>query len=250
MIPFISSVQNNQNWGGSLLIENLYKHHINKNADEKTYRRAGLISMLYLLFSATLISIFADSLLGMVKFLFAITAGVGPVFILRWYWWRINAWSQFSAMVSALIYPAIFDILYDKYQLFTIFINATENYLNLDYYPVKLILLTVIVCITWLTVTFLTKPTDETVLKTFVETVKPGGLWNRFQNKGKLFFKYRVLVFLLLSVNGVIIYMMFWNFLLGKYLLFSFFFSIFIVIFFVVYRLINKINTKHAETLI
>lgn len=248
MIPFFSLVQNNQNWGGSLLVENFYKYHINKNASEKTYKKAGLIAMFYLLISACLISIFSESLLGMVKFLFTLTAGVGPVFILRWYWWRINAWSQFSAMLSALIYPTVFDLLYYHYQAFTLFINSTINYLNLDYYPVKLIFLTISVCSTWLIVTFVSKPTEESVLQTFVETVKPGGLWNKFQNKGKLFFKQRALAWLLQAVNGIIIYLMFWNFLCGKYILFTIFFTIFIVVFFVVYKIINKVNTLHAET--
>jgi Na+/proline symporter len=247
MIPFISTVQNNQNWGGSMLVENFFKHYIKKNASDEYYKKAGYAAMFYIIISASVISIFSESLLSMVKFLFAMTAGVGPVFTLRWYWWRINAWSQLSAMISALIFPIVFDLLYNNYQVFTLFITSTENYFNLDYYPVKLIILSILVCCTWLIFTFLTKPTDEQKLKTFAETVKPGGYWKNFNN-GKIFFKQRSLAWLLSSINGIIVYMMFWYFLCGKYLLFTLFFIIFIALFFIVYKLINKVNSLHAET--
>jgi solute:Na+ symporter, SSS family len=79
-----------------------------------TLRRMGIVAMIYIVVIAGGISIYAESLVGITKYLFAITAGVGPVFMLRWYWWRINAWSQLSAMVAALVYPPILDALFEN----------------------------------------------------------------------------------------------------------------------------------------
>ena len=93
MIPFLSMLQNAQNWGGSLLVENFYKHTINPNLSNARGKMIGIIAMIYIIIASGGIAIYADSIIGITKYLFAITAGVGPVFMLRWYWWRINAWS-------------------------------------------------------------------------------------------------------------------------------------------------------------
>ena len=96
LIPFISLAQNMQNWGGSLLIENFYKHTINSRVSDSNAKNLGIMTMVYIVVIAGVIALYAENLVGITKYLFAITAGVGPVFMLRWYWWRINAWSQLS----------------------------------------------------------------------------------------------------------------------------------------------------------
>ena len=106
---------------------------------------------------------------GIQKFIFAMGAGVGPVFILRWFWWRINAWSQFSAMLSSLVYAISWDLLYAKVPHFTASVQSIVTELNLSPYAFKLICLTTLVSITWLVVTFLTKPDDEQTLDEFYD---------------------------------------------------------------------------------
>jgi Na+/proline symporter len=245
MIPFISFVQNNQNWGGSLLIENFYKHSINKNVDQKKLNKLGLIAMIYIVIISGCIAIYADSLIGITKYLFAITAGVGPVFMLRWYWWRINAWSQLSAMLSALIYPPILDLLFDNNKtIHQIIINLESNY-NLDYYPIKLIILTILVCITWFTLTFMTAPTDRNVLQNFATTIKPGGFWRGFKNSGKSFSKTRILAWFILILKSFLVYFMFWNFLIGNYIRFITLLLVFLINFYLAYKLIQKANKNH-----
>ncbi len=245
LIPFLSFVQNNQNWGGSLLIENFYKHTINPNLSDANAKKLGLLGMIYIITAAGGIAIYADSLVGITKYLFAITAGVGPVFILRWYWWRINAWSQLSAMVAALIYPPVLDWLYENNTAFHELISGFESNFNIDYYPIKIIVLTIAVCFTWLVVTFLTLPTETKTLETFATTIKPGGFWKPFNNSGKSFSKLRLVAWLLQTGNGFLLYFIFWNFLIGDYVLFFGLLLLFVLVFFVSYKLIQKANASY-----
>jgi Na+/proline symporter len=245
MIPFLSFVQNTQNWGGSLLIENFYKHTINPHLSDKLAKKWGIASMIYLILVAGVISIFANSLIGITKYLFAITAGVGPVFMLRWYWWRINAWSQLSAMVAALVYPPIYDWLFANNITIHQLVIALESNYNMEYYPIKIVVLTVVVCITWLLVTFLTAPTETKVLEIFASTIKPGGFWKRFENSGKTFSKLRLLAWLLQTANGFLLYFIFWQFLVGNYALFVGLLLLFLLTFFISYQLIQKANKRY-----
>jgi SSS family solute:Na+ symporter len=245
LIPFVSFAQNNQNWGGSLLVENFYKHSLNPTASAKKLKKAGTLAMIYILIAANCIALYADSLIGMTKFLFAITAGVGPVFMLRWYWWRINAWSQLSAMLSALLYPPILDLLFDNNKtIHQIIVNLESNY-NLDYYPIKLIILTIVVCVTWVIITFMTAPTDRNVLQIFATTIKPGGFWKGFENSGKSFSKTRILAWFILILKSFLVYFIFWNFLIGNYIRFIALLIVFLINFYLAYKLIQKANKNH-----
>ncbi len=242
LIPFLSFVQNNQNWGGSLLIENFYKHTIHPNLSDVKAKKLGIMAMIYVITAAGGIAIYADSLVGITKYIFAITAGVGPVFILRWYWWRINAWSQLSAMVAALIYPPLLDWFYDNYIAFHQLISGLEHNFKIDYYPIKIIVLTIAVCFTWLVITFLTAPTETKTLENFAKTIKPGGFWKPFNDSGKSFSKLRLLAWLLQTGNGFLLYFIFWNFLIGNYFVFIGLLLLFVLGFFVSYQLIQKAN--------
>jgi SSS family solute:Na+ symporter len=245
MIPFLSFVQNTQNWGGALLIENFYKHTINPNLSDAKAKKFGILAMIYIILVAGGIAIYAESLIGITKYLFAITAGVGPVFMLRWYWWRINAWSQLSAMLAALIYPPVLDWFYDNNKVIHELLIGLEHHFNMEYYPIKIIILTLAVCLTWLVVTFLTAPTEAKVLQTFATTIKPGGFWKPFHSSGKTFSKLRLTAWLLQTGNGFLLYFIFWNFLIGSYLLFIGLLLLFVLGFFVSYKLIQKANTNY-----
>ena len=245
LIPFLSFVQNNQNWGGSLLIENFYKHTIHTNLCDVKAKKLGIMAMIYVITAAGGIAIYADSLVGITKYIFAITAGVGPVFILRWYWWRINAWSQLSAMVAALIYPPLLDWFYDNYIAFHQLISGLEHNFKIDYYPIKIFVLTIAVCFTWLVITFLTAPTETKTLETFAKTIKPGGFWKPFNDSGKSFSKLRLLAWLLQTENGFLLYFIFWNFLIGNYFVFIGLLLLFVLGFFVSFKLIQKANANY-----
>jgi Na+/proline symporter len=248
LIPMVSLVQNMQNWGGSLLIENFYKHTINLHCSEEKARKLGLLAMLYLLLVSGLISYYATSLVSITHYLFAITAGVGPVFMLRWYWWRINAWTQLTAMLAALVYPPILDWLYNSNASVQQLIGFIEHTYTLDYYPIKIIILTIAVSGTWLLISCITPPTEEVVLQRFVTTIKPGGFWKNFRSSGKTFSKLRIAAWLLQTGNGFLMYFIFWNFLIGSYLVTAGLLLLFTLCFFAAYQLIQMANEQYEGT--
>ena len=129
------------------------------------------------------------------------SAGVGLVFVLRWFWWRINAWSQLAAMISSLIYTIVFEILYEKSSSFQTSVDSISDLTNLDYYPLKICILTIFVTVTWLIATFLTPPDDVNHLMKFTKATKTGGFWPfeipKFRWKSKFLL---ILMFLLLGM--------------------------------------------------
>jgi hypothetical protein len=148
-------------------------------------------------------------------------------------------------MLAALIYPPILDWFYDKNKAFNQLLIGLEHNFNIDYYPIKIIILTITVCITWLVVTLCTAPTETNVLQTFASTIKPGGFWKPYSNSGKTFSKLRLLAWILQTGNGFLLYFIFWNFLIGRYVLFIGLLLLFILGFFVSYKLIQKANTNY-----
>lgn len=167
LAAYMSTIASQLNWGTSYLINDFYKRFINKNATEKHYvfvSRIGIIFMV--LFSLIITNIFLTTISGAWEFIINASAGLGGVLILRWYWWRINAWSEISAMITPfIIYPI-----------------ATYGFglqSPLTLYPI--VLGTTIV---WVAVTYLTKPVDKNKLHTFYKKVHPGGKgWKKISNE-------------------------------------------------------------------
>jgi hypothetical protein len=110
-------------------------------------------------------------LLGIVKHLFVISAGVGPVFILRWFWKRINAWSQLTAMLASLIYAFIYHQLIEHSFAFRNVLNSLKSQFLMNDYSLELILLGTLVSATWILVTFITSPVNEAHSNRFFEVL-------------------------------------------------------------------------------
>jgi Na+/proline symporter len=167
MAAYMSTIASQLNWGTSYLINDFYKRFIRRNASEKHYvlvSRLGII--LLVIFSLFITNYFLTTISGAWEFIINASAGMGAVMILRWYWWRINAWSEIAAMVTPLIiYPIA------RYQF------GIEPPITL--YPV--VLGTTVV---WLLITWITRPVDEQVMATFYKKVHPGGIgWKKYRRK-------------------------------------------------------------------
>ena len=161
----MSTIASQLNWGTSYIINDFYRRFIKTNADEKHYvliSRIGVIVMT--LFSLLITKYFLTTVSGAWIFILNASAGLGAVLILRWYWWRINAWSEISAMIAPLvIYPI------------AVYGFGMESPMTL--YPI--VFGTTIV---WLIVTYLTKPVEEKKLVEFYERTYPGGIgWKHIQ---------------------------------------------------------------------
>ncbi|RMD94588.1 MAG: sodium:proline symporter [Calditrichaeota bacterium] len=165
LAAYMSTIASQLNWGTSYLINDFYRRFVKKQASERHYviiSRLGIIFMT--LFSLLVTKYFLTTISGAWEFIINASAGMGAVLILRWYWWRINAWSEISAMIAPLlIYP------------FSVYVLGLKSPITL--YPT--VFGTTVV---WLVVTYLTRPVQLEKLKAFYKRTHPGGIgWNYIQ---------------------------------------------------------------------
>lgn len=167
LAAYMSTIASQLNWGTSYLINDFYKRFIRKNASEKHYvlvSRLGIILMV--IFSLLITRFFLTTISGAWEFIINASAGIGAVLILRWFWWRINAWSEISAMIAPLIIYPIARFGFGMVSPITL-------------YPIVLGTTAV-----WLIVTFLTVPVDKQVLYNFYKKVHPGGWgWKKIEKE-------------------------------------------------------------------
>ncbi|HTA46100.1 MAG TPA: sodium:solute symporter family protein [Bryobacteraceae bacterium] len=165
---FMSTVGTQLNWGASYLVNDFYRRFVVKSAPEHRYVRASQIATVILTVISAVITHYMDSIAGAWKLLIVTGAGTGAVLILRWYWWRINAWSEVSAMAAAFVVSIV---------LQTAFHLDSENPVEFAY----LILITVAVTtLVWIAVTFMTAPESDATLIAFYRRVRPSVFgWSR-----------------------------------------------------------------------
>lgn len=167
LAAYMSTMASQLNWGTSYIINDFYKRFIKRDAPEKHYVLISRISILLMtVFSLLITKYVLTQISGAWEFVINASAGIGTVLLLRWFWWRINAWSEITAMLAPLIiYPIA------RYQF------GIEPPLTL--YPT--VLGTTII---WLTVTLLTKPVEEKTLLEFFRRTHPGGIgWKHIAAK-------------------------------------------------------------------
>jgi Na+/proline symporter len=162
---YMSTVATQLNWGASYLVNDFYKRFLKKNETEKHYVAVSRVATIFLFFASILVTWQITSIEQAWRFLLAMGAGTGLVLILRWYWWRINAWSEISAMVTSLVVATI--------AMFTIPQRFAPGDPNAD---ATVMLVTVgVTTVVWVAVTFLTAPEPAHVLESFYRRVRPGG---------------------------------------------------------------------------
>jgi Na+/proline symporter len=142
---FITTAESLMNWGASFLTIDVVKGNLLPNLKENQLRKVSFISMLALSLLAVIFAFYVDNLQSLIKLTFSISAGVAPVYILRWIWFRINAWSQLSAMLSSAVFTLIYPTIHDLIPLKT--------------YPMaesRVLVVTLLTTFVWVLVTFLT----------------------------------------------------------------------------------------------
>lgn len=158
LAAYMSTISTQLNWGAGYLVNDVYQRFMKPEASDQQLILASRISTLLLMALGLLVSGFITSISGAWTFILQAGAGLGLVLILRWYWWRINVWSELSATVAPFVATAGFWF----YQQQT-GVKLTT--------PSLLILTTIFTTIVWLLVTFLTKPEPTPTLTTFWERV-------------------------------------------------------------------------------
>lgn len=149
---FMSTIDTQANWGASYIIQDLYLPR-RQNARDREILWASRLVLFAIIVLAALVSLLLDSVEQAWKFLFAFTAGIGPVYLLRWYWSRINAWSELTAMLGGAF--------------FTLLITSTDWVSEAYSYPAKLGAAVVGSALLWLPVTLLTAKSSPETLRRF-----------------------------------------------------------------------------------
>ena len=167
----MSTLSTHLNWGSSYIVNDFYLRFMKPEATDKELVAVGRISTVLLMVLSAFLALALSSALDAFEILLQIGAGTGLIFILRWFWWRINAYTEISAMAISFVVAIFFQVINPKLGL--IDIPADQSYL-------KLIYSVSITTIGWLLVTFLTQPEKDEVLLSFYRKVTPASLgWKK-----------------------------------------------------------------------
>jgi solute:Na+ symporter, SSS family len=156
---YMSTMSTQVNWGASYVVNDVYRRFIHPQASEKELVRVGRITTVLLMAAACGFALLLENALQAFGILLSIGAGTGLLFILRWFWWRINAWSEISAMVISFAIALYFSFAdlpgWNEWQ--------------------RLVTGVALTTVGWLAVTLLTPATDKETLRSFIRLVQPAG---------------------------------------------------------------------------
>jgi len=155
----MSTISTHLNWGSSYLVHDFYRRFINDTASEKDQVRIGRVSTMILMILAAILALFLTNALQAFNILLQIGAGTGLLFLLRWFWWRINAYSEIAAMIVSFAMAIYFELIYKG---------------DLASYE-KMCIAVAITTVVWLGVTLMTRPTEINTLKKFYAKIQPSG---------------------------------------------------------------------------
>ena len=170
---YMSTISTHLNWGSSYVVNDFYLQLINKNASQKELVNVGRFSVVILMIISSVIAILLTNAYQLFDIILMFGAGTGSIFILRWFWWRINAWSEIAAMLSS----GIISIALTNESLFNLIFND-------DGFPayMKFPFIVLVTSSIWLIVTFITPADEKETLIKFYKKTKPGGPgWNKIK---------------------------------------------------------------------
>ncbi|MFH0799830.1 MAG: sodium:solute symporter family protein [Pseudomonadota bacterium] len=159
---YMSTVDSLLNWGSSYVVNDLYRRFVRKDRSPSHYVWVGRVATVCLMAGGGVVALLTTSIVATFYNVLMVFSGVGLVGIARWFWWRVNAWSEITAMIASGV--------------LTLLASPIARLLGLpDARPIYLIIVVTGSTILWLLVTFLTKPTDKKDLVLFYERVRPAG---------------------------------------------------------------------------
>ena len=158
---YVSTISTHLNWGTSYLVHDLYRRFVNTGGTERHYVAVGRLVTALLMVLAALLTYVLDTARASFELLLSIGAGTGLLYLLRWFWWRINAWAEIAAMASSFLLAAAFFI-------------AAQRGAGVASHVGLIINVTVTTAI-WVAVAYLTPQTDRATLVNFYRLVRPAG---------------------------------------------------------------------------
>ena len=163
MAAFMSTLSTHLNWGSSYIVHDFYHRFINPNASEKSLVFLARVSTLILMIMAALVALTLQNALQAFQILLQIGAGTGLLFILRWFWYRINVYSEFTAMIVSFILAVYLQLIHTALG-FEIISSSIQLLIGVG-----------LTTLSWVLVTIFTKPESDEVLMDFYKKVHPGG---------------------------------------------------------------------------
>jgi SSS family solute:Na+ symporter len=161
LAAYVSTIITHLNWGSSYLVNDFYQRFLVPGKTERHYVNAGRLASVFLMMIAGALTFVLDTAAQSFQLLLSIGAGTGLLYLLRWFWWRINAWCEIAAMVGSFVVALGF------------FVAGKQGVAI----PSSIVLLSTIAATTviWVTTALLTAPTDRAVLRAFYTKVRPAG---------------------------------------------------------------------------
>ncbi len=165
---YMSTISTHLNWGASYLVDDFYRRFLTPDRAERHYVNAGRVATILLTVAAATVALWLQNAMQAFQILLQIGAGTGLIFLLRWFWWRINAWSEISAMIISFLIAIYFQF----------------GHTALGFAPLSATAMLVsgvaITTVGWISVTLLTAPTERATLLNFYERIRPWGRgWRR-----------------------------------------------------------------------
>jgi SSS family solute:Na+ symporter len=175
---YMSTISTQLNWGSSYIVYDFYKERIRPDASEKRLVLVGRISTVVLMILSASLALLLQNALQLFEILLVFGAGTGLIFILRWFWWRINAWSEITAMFVSGILSLLLKLTPLGRYLFAMDSGLLPNWSE---YPMVVLVTTM----AWLTVTYMSSAETDEVLLEFCKKVRPGGPgWKKMVQRG------------------------------------------------------------------
>ena len=160
---YMSTISTHLNWGASYIVDDVYRRFVAPDREEKDYVRVARVSTVALIVLASFVGLQLETAMQAFQILLQIGAGTGLVFLLRWFWWRINTWSEISAMVISFVVAVYFA-----------FFHAQLGFERWDP-SAELVVGVAVTTVGWLVVTFLTPPVNTETLRDFHAKIRPLG---------------------------------------------------------------------------
>jgi Na+/proline symporter len=162
LAAYVSTLSTHLNWGTSYLVHDFYRRFVRRGAEERHYVMVGRVVTAGLMLCAALLTLVLQTAREAFELMLSVGAGTGLLYLLRWFWWRVNAWSEVAAMAGSFLVA------------FAVF--AARHWWGYDRPAYESLVLTVAsTTVIWVAVTFLTRPTARTKLLDFYRLVRPAG---------------------------------------------------------------------------
>jgi len=182
---YMSTISTHLNWGSSYIVNDFYSRYIKKTASEKELVNVGRVSTVILMIISATLALVLQNALQLFNIILMFGAGTGLIFLLRWFWWRINAWSEITAMFVSGIISILFNFTTLGILVFG-GIDPETNQIVIGLLPgwATYPIIVLITTLSWIIATYATKPEKLTTLTNFYRKTQPGGPgWSKVIHK-------------------------------------------------------------------